>query len=197
MAKETIEALVEGGKASAGPPLGPALGPMGVNTKKVVEDINEKTAGMKGMKVPVKVIIDTATKEYEIVVGTPPVAALIKKEIGIDKGSGKAGEVRVGDISMEQVKKIAKTKFGSDDKMYVNQVLGTCRSMGITVGEGGLSTEEEKAAKESTVQEKKEAKPAEGEAAEGEAEGKSAKDKEEGKEEKSEGKDKKPEGKKK
>jgi len=154
MPKETIEALVEAGKASAGPPLGPALGPMGVNTKKVVDDINTKTAAMKGMKVPVKVIIDTVTKEYEIVVGTPPIASLIKKEIGIEKGSGKAGEVRAGDITEAQIKKIAKTKFGDDSKAYVNQVKGTCRSMGITIDAGSLSEEEKKAAKESSKKEK-------------------------------------------
>ena len=59
---ETIEALVEGGKASAGPPLGPALGPMGVNIMQVINTINDKTKEFNGMKVPVKVIIDLATK---------------------------------------------------------------------------------------------------------------------------------------
>jgi len=169
MPKETIEVLVEGGKASAGPPLGPALGPMGVNTKAVVDEINSKTEAMKGMKVPVKVIVDTATKEFEIRVGTPPVSALIKKELGIEKGSGKAGEVRAGDLKMDQIKRVAKTKFGDDSEPFINQVIGAARSMGITVGEGALSTDEKQAAKESTVQVKEEAKPAEGEAPEGEA----------------------------
>ena len=65
MAKETIETLIEGGKASAAPPLGPALGPLKVNIGQVVADINKKTADFKGMKVPVKVIVDTKTKEFE------------------------------------------------------------------------------------------------------------------------------------
>ena len=71
MAKETIEVLIEGGKATAAPPLGPALGPMGVNIGQVVSDINSKTQSFKGMQVPVKVIIDTDTKGYKISIGTP------------------------------------------------------------------------------------------------------------------------------
>ena len=75
MAKETIEALVDGGKASAGPPLGPALGPKGVNIGQVIQAINKVTDIFKGMQVPVKVIIDTATKKFDIEVGTPPASA--------------------------------------------------------------------------------------------------------------------------
>ena len=81
MAKQTIEALVDGGKVSAGPPLGPALGPIGVNIGEVIAAINEKTRDMAGMKVPVKVIVDTETREFEVEVGTPPTSALIKKEL--------------------------------------------------------------------------------------------------------------------
>lgn len=136
------------------------IGPLGVNTKAVVDQINKKTAGMKGMKVPVKVIVDPVTKEYEISVGSPPISALIKKELGIEKGSGKAGEIRVGDISPDQIKNIAKIKFGDDSEAFVNQVKGSCRSMGVTVGEGTLSETEKQAAKESTIQEKTEEKPA-------------------------------------
>ena len=85
MAKQTVESLIEGGKASAAPPLGPALGPTGVNIGQVVAEINKKTADMKGMQVPVKVTVDTDTKEFTIEIGTPPAAALIKKEAGISK----------------------------------------------------------------------------------------------------------------
>ena len=80
MAKETVDALITGGKATAAPPLGPALGPKGVNIGKVVADINTKTKDFAGMQVPVKVIIDTDTKEFEIKIGTPPASGLIKKE---------------------------------------------------------------------------------------------------------------------
>ena len=144
MGKESIEVMVEGGKASPAPPLGPALGPLGVNIAQVVDEINKRTKDMAGMKVPVKVIVDPATKEFEIEVGTPPVSALIKKELGLDKGSSLAGKVRVGDLTMEQVKKIAKIKFASDEESYVNQVIGSARSMGITVEKGELTNEEKK-----------------------------------------------------
>lgn len=142
MTKQTIEAMVEGGKASAGPPLGPALGPLKVNIPDVVAEINEKTKDLAGMKVPVKVIVDTETHKFEIEVGSPPIAALVKKELSLDKGSEEAGKKRVGDLTEEQTKKIARQKFGSDDESFLNQVKGTCRSMGITIGEGAVTEEE-------------------------------------------------------
>ncbi len=137
-----IEVLVEGGKATAAPPLGPQLGPLGVNTAKVVEEINKKTASLAGMQVPVKIIVDEKTKTFEIEVGTPPIASLIKKELKIEKGSGEAGVKRVGDLTEEQVSKIATAKFGSDAQPFINQVKGTCRSMGVTIGQGAITSEE-------------------------------------------------------
>ena len=110
MAKETIESLVEGGKATAGPPLGPALGPMKVNIGQVIAKINEKTKDFKNMQVPVKVIVDTDTKEFEITVGTPPASALILKEAGIEKGSGTPNTDKVADLLIPQIIKIAKMK---------------------------------------------------------------------------------------
>jgi len=87
MAKKSVEVLVEGGKATAAPPLGPALGPLGVNIGQVVSDINKKTAEFKGMQVPVKVEVDDQTKAYTISVGTTPCAELIKNEAGIPEGT--------------------------------------------------------------------------------------------------------------
>ncbi len=141
---QTIDVLVEGGKASAGPPIGSTLGPLGVNVADVVGKINEQTAPLKGMQVPVKIHIKD-DKTFSLEVGTPPVSALIKKELGIEKGSGEAGKHRVGDLTNDQVRNIAKAKFGSDDKSYFNQVAGTARSMGVTVGQGAVTDEEEKA----------------------------------------------------
>ncbi len=135
MAKLTISSLVSGGKATAGPPLGPALGPTGVNIGKVIATINEKTKDFAGVDVPVKVIVDPSTKEYEIEVGMPPVSALIKKEMGIEKGSGTKDTV-AGDIPLEKVLRIAKVKSESLNtaslKNAVKEVLGTCMSMNIT-----------------------------------------------------------------
>ena len=139
MAEVTISALVEGGKASGGPPLGPQLGPLGVNVQKVVDEINKKTKDFEGVTVPVKVIVDKDTKEFRIEIGTPPTASLIKKEIGIEKGakaeSGKTPEP-AGDIPFEKVVKIARIKMEGmnvkDLKAAVLSVLGTCLSVGVT-----------------------------------------------------------------
>ncbi len=137
LSEQTIEALVEGGAASAGPPLGPALGPMGVNIGQVIGSINEKTADFKGMKVPVKVIIDTETKTFDIRVGSPSVSQLIKKELKLEKGSSKPGEEYVADMKIEQAIKIAKMKkealFTKGMKEAVKIIVGTCTSMGILV----------------------------------------------------------------
>ena len=139
---KTIEALVEGGKATAGPPLGPALGPLGVPIPKVIEEINKKTKAFEGMKVPVKVIVDEKTKEFKVEVGTPPVSAMIKKELGVEKlaGLGKDESGRpapiVGNLTIDQAIKIAKAKGDSlagDLKAKVKQVIGTCLSCGVTV----------------------------------------------------------------
>jgi large subunit ribosomal protein L11 len=134
---ETIEALVDGGKASAGPPLGPALGPKGVNIMQVINAINDKTKQFQGMKVPVKVIIDPKTKSFEIEVGTPPAASLILHEIHAEKGSGVPSKMKIGNLTVEQAVKIAKMKFdtilGKDLKRKTKEVIGTCTSMGVTV----------------------------------------------------------------
>ena len=137
MAKETVDALVEGGKASAAPPLGPALGPLKVNIGQVVAEINKKTAAFKGMKVPVKVIVDTETKAFEITVGTPPVSGLIKKELGLKSGSGVPNKEKVANMAMEDVIKVAQMKddafFASDLKAACKIVIGSCNAMGILV----------------------------------------------------------------
>lgn len=137
MATQTVETLIQGGKASAAPPLGPALGPTGVNIGQVVAEINKKTAGLAGMQVPVKVSVNTDTKEFSIEIGTPPSSALIKKEAGVQKGASNPLEEKVADIVIEQVIKIAMTKedslLGKDLKAKVREIIGTCQSMGILV----------------------------------------------------------------
>ena len=134
---EKLEVLVDGGKATPGPPLGPALGPMGVNVIQVVNAINEKTKAFTGMKVPVTLLVDSKTKSFEIKVGTPPTSALILKEIGLEKGSGSPKATKVGNLTVEQVQKIAEMKKDSmlakDKKTRFKEVVGTCVSMGITV----------------------------------------------------------------
>jgi len=141
MAIEKIDVLIEGGKATAAPPLGPALGPMGVNIGDVVGQINSKTADFKGMKVPVTVSVDTDAKTFTIKVGTPPAAQLIKQEAGIQKASGNPLE-HVANITIDQVTKIAGMKgdnlLGASLKAKAKEIIGTCNAMGITVeGEHG------------------------------------------------------------
>jgi len=137
MGKERVEILIDGGKATAAPPLGPAIGPLGVNIGKVVADINAKTQSFKGMQVPVKVVVDTDSKEFTISIGTPPTSQLVIKESGVQKGSGSPNTEFVADLKMEQIIKIAKMKetslLGKSAKEQVKEVLGTCRSMGVMV----------------------------------------------------------------
>jgi len=132
-----IKVLVEGGKASAGAPLGPALGPLGVNIGDVVNQINEKTKGYAGMKVPVTVSVDASTKSFEVMVGSPPTSALIKKELSLSKGSSNPKAEFSGNISMAQVRKIAEMKIGNlaayKAKSAAKEIVGTCDSMGIQV----------------------------------------------------------------
>ena len=139
MGQNTIEAIVDGGKASAGPPLGPALGPMGVDIKSVIDTINEKTKDFAGIKVPVKVIINSDTKEFKIETGSPAVSQLIKKEAKLEKLAGKAGEEHVADLKIEQIIKIAKMKEDTlpakTRKEAVKTVIGTCLSCGVLVEE--------------------------------------------------------------
>ena len=135
--KKIVELLVSGGQANAGPPLGPALGPLGVNTMAVVNKINELTKDYAGMKVPVKVAVDVENKTFEVTVGTPTASALIVSELKIEKGSGTPNSVKVGDLKMDQVVRIARIKkeqlLAGNLKNAVKEVLGTCVSMGVTV----------------------------------------------------------------
>ncbi|RDD53439.1 MAG: 50S ribosomal protein L11 [Candidatus Korarchaeota archaeon NZ13-K] len=136
MPKKIVRVLIEGGKATPGPPLGPALGGLGLNMGQVVKEINEKTSAYAGMKVPVEIEVDTDTKRFEVRVGTPPTSMLILRELRLEKGSSDARK-RVGNLRMEQVIGIARTKLAdsntADLRRVVKQVLGTALSMGITV----------------------------------------------------------------
>jgi large subunit ribosomal protein L11 len=135
--KQTISSLVTGGEASAGPPLGPALGPLGVNIMEIINTINKKTSDFKGMKVPVTVSVDTKTKKWEIEVGIPSASALILKEAGISKGSGTSGTDWVADVGIDAVVKVAKVKletsYASSLKSVVKQIIGTCLCLGIKI----------------------------------------------------------------
>ena len=136
MPEVTISGLVEGGKATSGPPFGPALGPLGVNVAKIIEDINKQTGAYAGIKVPVKIMVDPSTKAYRVEIGSPPSSALILKELGIQKGA-KTKEDAVGNVTIEQLKNVAMAKekvlYGKSLRERVMQLAGTCKSMNITV----------------------------------------------------------------
>ena len=137
MGEQKISSLVTGGTASAGPPLGPALGPLGVNIMEVIGAINEKTKDFEGMKVPVTVVVDSDTKKYTIEIGIPSAAALVMKEAGIQKGSGASGTEWAGEITMDAVAKVAGTKleasYASSLKSVAKTVVGTCLALGVKI----------------------------------------------------------------
>jgi len=137
MGEQKVSSLVTGGAASAGPPLGPALGPLGVNIMEVIKAINDKTKDFEGMKVPVTVVIDSDTKKYEIEIGIPSAAALIMKEVGIQKGSGTSGTDWAGEVTMEAIVKVANTKleksYASSLKSVAKTIIGTCLALGVKV----------------------------------------------------------------
>ena len=148
-----VDALVEGGKASGGPPIGPSLGPTGVNIFQVVTKINEITAPFAGQKVPVKIIVNPSDKSFEIEVGTPPTSALILKEVGVSKGSGEPNTNIIGNLTVDQVKSIAKGKetalSAQTMKAAVMIVTGSCGQMGVTI-EGKTAKEFQSEVREGT-----------------------------------------------
>jgi len=135
--RKVVELIVSGGQANAGPPLGPALGPLGVNLVAIVNKINEITKEYAGMKVPVKISVDTEEKTFEVTVGTPTASALIVAELKVEKGSGTPNTVKIGDLTIEQMIKIAKIKgpqlLAPTLKKATKELLGTCVSLGVTV----------------------------------------------------------------
>jgi len=134
--KKVVELLVSGGQANAGPPLGPSLGPLGVNVMMIVNKINELTKDYSGMKVPVKVIVDPDTKGFEVTIGTPTTSALIVSELKVEKGSGTPHSAKIGNLTIDQVIRIAKMKqpelLAKDLKGAAKEILGVCVSIGVT-----------------------------------------------------------------
>ncbi len=141
MAKMTVPAMVEGGKATMNPSMAQAIGPSGVNPGQVLASLNEKTKAFNGMTVPVKIIIDKDSKTFEIEVGTPPSSSLIKGELGlkepVKEEAGVKGKKVIGNLSFDQVVKIAGMKrdntLAKTLQATVMELLGTCVSLGVTV----------------------------------------------------------------
>ncbi len=141
---EKIDLMVDGGNAKPDASIAQRLGPLKINIGEVMKKINDKTAGFKGMKIPVKVEVNVETKEVGIEVGTPPVSELVKKELALEKGSGTPNREKIRNIGVETLIKIAKMKMDgmlvNSLKSAVKSIAGSCNSMGILI-EGKLSNE--------------------------------------------------------
>ncbi len=133
--KTSLKAVVDAGNVSFGPPLGPLLTGAGLKPNEVIPKINEATKEFKGMKVPVEIEVDKETKQYEIKVLPPFITEVLKKAAGIEKGFGDRSQS--ASISFEKIKEIAKQRLkysnASDEKKVINEILGTCVSMGLLV----------------------------------------------------------------
>lgn len=117
--------------------MGPALGPLGVNVLQIVNKINDLTRSYGGMKVPVKVLVDVDDKSFDVEIGTPTTSALIVKELGVEKGSGTPKATKVGNLTVEQIVKLAGMKrpdsYAKTVTAAVKEVAGACVSMGVTI----------------------------------------------------------------
>ena len=131
-----IKLQIEAGKATPAPPVGPALGSSGVNIMQFVKEFNDRTASQAGLIIPV-VISVYKDKSFDFITKVPPVAVLIKKTLGIQKGSGKPNKDKVAKITKEQVRAIAEQKMpdlnAASIEAAMSMVAGTARSMGVVV----------------------------------------------------------------
>jgi len=135
--KAIVKVQIPAGKATAAPPVGTALGPHGINMGQFIKEYNERTASLAGTVVPAVVTV-FEDRSYTFVTKSPPAADLIRREAGVEKGSGKPNKEKVGKITRAQVKKIAETKLADLNATSVEgamkMVEGTARSMGVEVG---------------------------------------------------------------
>ena len=132
-----IKLLVEGANMKPGPALSQKIGPLGLNIGQIISKINNATKDFKGLKVPVELDVNPSTKEFEVQVFSPPVSELLKKELGIEKGSGIQKKMQVANAAIEQIISIAKSKLPNllckDLKSAVKTVVGSCVSLGILI----------------------------------------------------------------
>jgi len=148
MVEKTFNFIVNGGEATGGPPIGPALGPLGVNIMAIVNKINEETAEYQGVPVPVDVTIDTDSREFTVKVGMLSTFALITQALDIAKGSPTPNTEYVGDLTFDQVVGIARRKrdglFSASLKSAVREIVGSCQSMGVTIeGQPGKTIQDQ------------------------------------------------------
>jgi len=135
--RAVVRLQIQAGKATPAPPIGPAVGQYGINIMAFCKEYNERTANQVGQVVPVELTI-FEDRSFTFVTRTPPVADLLKKAIGIDKGSATPNKAKVGNLSREKLREIAELKMKDLNAIDIegaeNMVAGTARSMGITIG---------------------------------------------------------------
>jgi large subunit ribosomal protein L11 len=135
--KMNVKLLVDGGAMKPGPALSQKLGPAGIPINEVISQVNEATTSFKGMQVPVELEVDLGTKTFEIQVFSPPISGLLKKEAGVEKGSGLQSQVQAANLSIEQIISVAKQKMGNllckNLKSAVKITIGSCVSLGFLV----------------------------------------------------------------
>ena len=133
-----IKLQINAAKATASPPVGPALGQHGVNIAAFIKEFNARTKDMEGYKIPV-VITVYADRSFTFITKTPPAPVLILKAAGIEKGSATPNKTKVAKLTKDQVRKIAETKMpdlnAASVETAMSMIAGTARSMGITVEE--------------------------------------------------------------
>ncbi|ALB48470.1 MULTISPECIES: 50S ribosomal protein L11 [Clostridium] len=133
-----IKLQLQAGKATPAPPVGPALGQHGVNIMGFCKEFNAKTANQAGYIIPV-VITVYQDRSFSFILKTPPAAVLIKKEIGLESGSGVPNKTKVGKLTQDQLRKIAETKMpdlnAANVESAMRMIAGTARSMGVTIEE--------------------------------------------------------------
>ena len=133
-----IKLQLPAGKATPAPPVGPALGQHGVNIMGFCKEFNAKTADKAGLIIPV-VITVYQDRSFSFILKTPPAAVLIKKELGLESGSGVPNRTKVGNITKEQIRKIAELKMpdlnAATIETAMSMIEGTARSMGLVVVE--------------------------------------------------------------
>ena len=134
--RAVVKVQVQGGKASPAPPVGPALGGHGINIMQFVKEYNERTADMVGFVIPAEITI-FEDRSFTFITKTPPAADLLRKAAKVEKGSGTPNKAKVGSITLDQVREIARTKMKDlnayDEDAAVEMIKGTARSMGIEV----------------------------------------------------------------
>jgi large subunit ribosomal protein L11 len=131
-----VKIQIQAGKATPAPPVGPALGSHGINIMQFVKEYNERTAGQAGLVIPAEITV-FEDRSFTFITKTPPAADLLRRAAGVEAGSGVPNKNKVGSVTRDQLREIARTKMKDlnayDEDTAMEMIAGTARSMGIEV----------------------------------------------------------------